>query len=82
MTPNDTFASPRATVFAHETPQIRVQNRSLAPTDIGKHPGQGFVVVQTSEEVPGSFVSGTGGGQQAGAAGSAAAGILGNFLGR
>ena len=29
--------------------------------------GQGFVVVQPSEEVPGSFVSGTGGGQQAGA---------------
>ena len=44
--------------------------------------GQGFVVVQASEEVPGSFVSGTGGGQQAGQAGSAAAGILGNFLGR
>ncbi len=44
--------------------------------------GQGFVVVQPSEEVPGSFVSGTGGGQQAGTPGSAAAGILGNFLGR
>ncbi|OBK70460.1 AIM24 family protein [Mycobacterium sp. 1274761.0] len=44
--------------------------------------GRGFVVVQPSEEVPGSFVSGTGGGQQAGSAGSAAAGILGNFLGR
>ena len=44
--------------------------------------GHGFVVVQPSEEVPGSFVSGTGGGQQAGTAGSAAAGILGNFLGR
>ena len=44
--------------------------------------GQGFVVVQPSEEVPASFVSGTGGGQQAGSAGSAAAGILGNFLGR
>ena len=44
--------------------------------------GPGFVVVQPSEEVPGSFVSGTGGGQQAGTAGSAAAGILGNFLGR
>jgi uncharacterized protein (AIM24 family) len=44
--------------------------------------GQGFVVVQPSEEVPGSFVSGTGGGQQAGQAGSAVAGVLGNFLGR
>jgi uncharacterized protein (AIM24 family) len=44
--------------------------------------GRGFVVVQPSEEVPGSFVSGTGGGNQAGQAGSAAAGILGNFLGR
>jgi uncharacterized protein (AIM24 family) len=44
--------------------------------------GQGFVVVQPSEEVPGAFVSGTGGGHQAGQAGSAAAGILGNFLGR
>jgi uncharacterized protein (AIM24 family) len=44
--------------------------------------GKGFVVVQPSEEVPGSFVSGTGGGQQAGSAGSAAGQILGNFLGR
>ena len=37
MTPNDTFASPRATVFVHDSPQIRVQNRSLAPSEIGKH---------------------------------------------
>ncbi len=44
--------------------------------------GQGFVVVQPSEEIPGSFVSGTGGGKQAGTAGSAAGQILGNFLGR
>ena len=41
--------------------------------------GQGFVVVQPSEEAPGGFVGGTGGGQQAG---SAAGNILGNFLGR
>jgi hypothetical protein len=32
--------------------------------------------------VPGTFVSGTGGGQQAGQAGSTVAGFLGNFLGR
>jgi uncharacterized protein (AIM24 family) len=44
--------------------------------------GQGFVVVQPSEEVAGSFVSGTGGGHQAGTAGSSAGQILGNFLGR
>lgn len=44
--------------------------------------GQGFVVVQPSEEVPGSFVSGTGAGQQAGSAGSTAGSIIGNFLGR
>ena len=41
--------------------------------------GQGFVVVQPSEEVPASFVGGSGGGQQAG---SAAGNILGGFLGR
>jgi hypothetical protein len=44
--------------------------------------GQGFVVVQPSEEMPRSLVSGTGDGQQAGSAGSAAGQILGNFLGR
>lgn len=44
--------------------------------------GQGFVVVQPSEEVPGSFVGGTGAGQQAGTAGSTAGSIIGNFLGR
>lgn len=44
--------------------------------------GQGFVVVQPSEEVPGTFISGTGGGQQAGQAGASVAGVLGNFLGR
>lgn len=44
--------------------------------------GQGFVVVQPSEEVLGSFVSGTGGGHQAGTAGSTAGSIIGNFLGR
>ncbi len=44
--------------------------------------GRGFVVVQPSEEVPGSFVSGTGGGQQAGSAGSAVGAVLGNFARR
>jgi len=39
--------------------------------------GQGFVVVQPSEEPPGGFLSGTGGGQQAGQGG----GLLGNLLG-
>ena len=38
--------------------------------------GQGFVVVQPSEELPGSFVGGGGGGQ-AGSAGSIIGGILG-----
>ena len=41
--------------------------------------GQGFVVVQPSEDVPASFVRGSGGGQQAG---SAAGNILGGLLGR
>jgi uncharacterized protein (AIM24 family) len=40
--------------------------------------GQGFVVVQPSEELSAGLVGGTGGGQQAGAGGS----ILGGFLGR
>jgi uncharacterized protein (AIM24 family) len=40
--------------------------------------GQGFVVVQPSEELPGSLMGGTGGGGQAGGAGS----IIGGFLGR
>lgn len=40
--------------------------------------GQGFVVVQPSEELPGGMLGGTGGGQQAGAGG----GVLGGLLGR
>ncbi len=44
--------------------------------------GQGFVVVQPSEEMPATVMAGTGGGQQAGNAGSAAGQILGGFLGR
>ncbi len=43
--------------------------------------GQGFVVVQPSEELPGSLIGGTGGGNQAGVGGGAAS-ILGGFLGR
>jgi len=39
--------------------------------------GQGFVVVQPSEEPPGGFLSGTGSGQQSGQGG----GLLGNLLG-
>jgi len=39
--------------------------------------GQGFVVVQPSEEPPGGFLAGSGGGQQAGQGG----GLLGNLLG-
>ena len=39
--------------------------------------GQGFVVVQPSEELPVSAVSGTGGGQESGVGG-----MLGGFLGR
>jgi uncharacterized protein (AIM24 family) len=39
--------------------------------------GQGFVVVQPSEEPPGGMVAGTGGGQQAGTGG----GVLGGLLG-
>ena len=43
--------------------------------------GQGFVVVQPSEELPGTFMAGTGGGNQAGV-GGAAGSILGGILGR
>ncbi|GAA5146070.1 AIM24 family protein [Pseudonocardia eucalypti] len=42
--------------------------------------GQGFVVVQPSEELPASLISGTGSGDQAG--GGAAGGLLGGLLGR
>ena len=42
--------------------------------------GQGFVVVQPSEEPPGGLVSGTGGGSQAGQEGGVA-GVLGGLLG-
>ncbi|MEJ1105868.1 MULTISPECIES: AIM24 family protein [unclassified Kribbella] len=42
--------------------------------------GQGFVVVQPSEEPPGGFVSGTGSGNQAGQEGGVA-GVLGGLLG-
>lgn len=41
--------------------------------------GQGFVVVQPSEELPASMMGGAGGGQQAGAGGG---GVLGGILGR
>jgi uncharacterized protein (AIM24 family) len=40
--------------------------------------GQGFVVVQPSEELPAGMLGGTGGGQQAGAGGGLLGGILGN----
>jgi len=40
--------------------------------------GRGFVIVQPSEEMPVSAVSGTGGGQQAGSSG--VGGVLGSFL--
>ncbi|MEV8373279.1 AIM24 family protein [Kribbella sp. NPDC056861] len=42
--------------------------------------GQGFVVVQPSEEPPGGFLGGTGGGQQSGQDGGVA-GVLGGLLG-
>lgn len=42
--------------------------------------GRGFVIVQPSEEVPGAFMGGTGGGQQAG--NNSAGSIIGGFLGR
>ncbi len=43
--------------------------------------GHGFVVVQPSEELPGTVMGGTGSGSQAGV-GGAASSILGGFLGR
>jgi uncharacterized protein (AIM24 family) len=43
--------------------------------------GQGFVVVQPSEEAAGSLVGGTGSGQQAGTTGSGLGGVLGGMLG-
>jgi len=39
--------------------------------------GQGFVVVQPSEQPPGGLIGGTGGGQQAGVGGGGLGGLLG-----
>jgi uncharacterized protein (AIM24 family) len=44
--------------------------------------GNGFVVIQPSEELPGSLIGGTGGGQQAGAGQAGVGGIIGGLLGR
>ncbi|WNG93968.1 AIM24 family protein [Mycobacterium sp. ITM-2016-00318] len=88
-----TYADPQAAVASSASPQTGFHRadqfglgtligRSTGEAFTMSFNGQGFVVVQPSEEVPGRFVGGTGGGQQAGQAGSAVAGVLGNFLGR
>jgi uncharacterized protein (AIM24 family) len=84
-----TYADPQAAVCwssslqtgFHRADQLglgTLMGRSTGEAFTMSFAGQGFVVVQPSEELPGGFVGGTGSGQQAGAGGS----ILGGFLGR
>ncbi|MCJ0890790.1 AIM24 family protein [Rhodococcus sp. ARC_M5] len=83
-----TFADPQAAVAWSSSLQTRVKkNDSFGlGTLIGRttgerftleFAGQGFVVVQPSEQPPGGLVGGTGGGEQAGVGGA-----LGGLLGR
>jgi uncharacterized protein (AIM24 family) len=83
-----TFADPQAAICwsaSLQTAMHRADQLGLASL-IGRttgeaftmsFSGQGFVVVQPSEELPAGMLSGTGGGQQAGAGG----GLLGGLLG-
>ncbi len=83
-----TFADPQAAVAWSASLRTGVQRNDQVNlgTLIGRSTGerftlsfsgQGFVVVQPSEEPPGGFIGGTGGGQQAGVGGA-----LGGLLGR
>ncbi len=83
-----TFADPQAAVAWSSSLQTSVKSndqlnfgtligRSTGERFTLQFSGQGFVVVQPSEQPPGGFVGGTGGGQQAGVGGA-----LGGLLGR
>jgi len=83
-----TFADPQAAVAWSASLRTGVQRndqlnlgtligRSTGERFTLSFSGQGFVVVQPSEEPPGGFIGGTGGGQQAGVGGA-----LGGLLGR
>ncbi|MGB7362525.1 MAG: AIM24 family protein [Rhodococcus sp. (in: high G+C Gram-positive bacteria)] len=83
-----TFADPQAAVAWSSSLQTSVKRndqlnfgtligRSTGERFTLQFSGQGFVVVQPSEEPPGGFIGGTGGGQQAGVGGA-----LGGLLGR
>jgi uncharacterized protein (AIM24 family) len=88
-----TYADPQAAVCwsaSLQTGYHRADQLGLA-TLIGRTTGEaftmsfqgsGFVVVQPSEELPGTFMGGTGAGQQAGAGAGGVGGIIGGFLGR
>ncbi|MCJ0977927.1 AIM24 family protein [Rhodococcus sp. ARC_M12] len=83
-----TFADPQAAVAWSSSLQTRVKKndsfglgtligRSTGERFTLEFSGQGFVVVQPSEQPPGGLVGGTGGGEQAGVGGA-----LGGLLGR
>jgi uncharacterized protein (AIM24 family)/stress response protein SCP2 len=83
-----TFADPQAAVAWSSSLQTRVKKndsfglgtligRSTGERFTLEFAGQGFVVVQPSEQPPGGLVGGTGGGEQAGVGGA-----LGGLLGR
>ncbi|GEE04056.1 hypothetical protein nbrc107696_45020 [Gordonia spumicola] len=84
----DTFADPQAAVAWSSSLQTSVKTndsfgmgtimgRSTGERFTLAFGGQGFVVVQPSEQPPGGFIGGTGKGQDAGVGG-----MLGGFLGR
>jgi uncharacterized protein (AIM24 family) len=85
-----TYADPQAAICwstslqtgIHRADQLGIGTllgRSTGEAFTMSFQGQGFVVVQPSEEIPGGFVGGQGGGQ---AAGSGGGGMLGGLLGR
>ena len=84
----DTFADPQAAVAWSSSLRTTVKTNdsfglnTLLGRSTGERftlafGGQGFVVVQPSEQPPGGFIGGTGGGNDAGVGG-----MLGGFLGR
>ncbi|HEY0637853.1 MAG TPA: AIM24 family protein [Pseudonocardiaceae bacterium] len=83
-----TYADPQAAICwsaslqtgIHRADQIGLSSllgRTTGEAFTMSFSGQGFVVVQPSEELPASMLGGTGGGQQSGAGG-----VLGGILGR
>lgn len=83
-----TFADPQAAVAWSSSLRTSIKSndqlnfgtlmgRSTGERTTLEFSGQGFVVVQPSEQPPGGFIGGTGGGQQAGAGSGGLGGLLG-----